>query len=364
MPADIGRIKLYMGPHNVGPPGHQAPDDLEETIVSFIAASRNTLDIAVQELESRPITDAICAARRRKVYVRLVLESDYLMEDKALADPFPVAGEKKANRRMHGALLKSNVQVRSDLNPAIFHQKFCIRDLKDKNNAAVLTGSTNFTPTGTGGNLNHIVVLEGRPAAKAYQEEFDEIWTGTFGTKRERHDGPPRKVRQSGVATWVLFAPDHAPEMEIMKQMLKAKTRIDFAMFTFAQSSGIDDTMIVLQKSGISVRGILDRRQGSQKWAATNGLLDNNVDLRMLKSGTGARKVHHKLMVIDKQVIIAGSFNYSGPANRLNDENIIVIGDLDETRSASRAKQETLAKYALDEIDRMIEYQSVKVRRT
>jgi hypothetical protein len=31
--------------------------------------------------------------------------------------------------------------------------------------------------------------------------------------------------------------------MEIMKQMLKAKDRIDFAMFTFAQSSGIDDTI-------------------------------------------------------------------------------------------------------------------------
>jgi hypothetical protein len=37
--------------------------------------------------------------------------------------------------------------------------------------------------------------------------------------------------------------------MEIMKQMLKAKTSIDFAMFTFAQSSGIDDTMFRLVPS-------------------------------------------------------------------------------------------------------------------
>ena len=40
-----------------------------------------------------------------------------------------------------------------------------------------------------------------------------------------------------------LFAPRHGPEMEIMKQMLKASESIDFAMFTFAQSSGIDDAM-------------------------------------------------------------------------------------------------------------------------
>jgi hypothetical protein len=34
-----------------------------------------------------------------------------------------------------------------------------------------------------------------------------------------------------------------------MKQMLKAETSIDFAMFTFAQSSGIDDTMFHLVPS-------------------------------------------------------------------------------------------------------------------
>jgi len=32
-----------------------------------------------------------------------------------------------------------------------------------------------------------------------------------------------------------LFAPRHGPEREIMKQMLKAKQSIDFAMYTFGQ---------------------------------------------------------------------------------------------------------------------------------
>ena len=52
------------------------------------------------------------------------------------------------------------------------------------------------------------------------------------------------KVVVSSVSVRVLFAPDHNPEMEIMKQMLKARERIDFAIFTFPKSSGIDDTMI------------------------------------------------------------------------------------------------------------------------
>ncbi|MEK0338430.1 MAG: hypothetical protein QQN41_13450, partial [Nitrosopumilus sp.] len=58
--------------------------------------------------------------------------------------------------------------------------------------------------------------------------------------------------------------------------------------------------------------------------------------------------------VIDEQLIIAGSFNYTGPANTTNDENILVIGDLDSTDQNSIQKQKQLAKYALDEIDRII----------
>ena len=36
------------------------------------------------------------------------------------------------------------------------------------------------------------------------------------------------------------------------------------------------------------------------------------------KRGSRVRKVHHKLMVIDDQLIILGSFNYTGPASTLN----------------------------------------------
>ena len=58
-------------------------------------------------------------------------------------------------------------------------------------------------------------------------------------------------------------------------------------------------------------------------------------------------------MVIDKQVVIIGSFNYTGPANTLNDENIIVIGDLDTTDPVGRQNQMLLGQYAFDEIERI-----------
>jgi phosphatidylserine/phosphatidylglycerophosphate/cardiolipin synthase-like enzyme len=104
----------------------------------------------------------------------------------------------------------------------------------------------------------------------------------------------------------------------------------------------------------VSIRGVLDRVQGAAKWAPTQQLKDAGVELHANRPGTGVRKVHHKLMVIDEQLVIAGSFNFTGPAGTINDENIVVLGDLEETSPVARAAQGQLAGYALAEIDRII----------
>ncbi len=348
MPHTVGRITVFMGPSTVG-----APDDLERAIVDFVDRARETLDIAVQELESEAIAAAIIRARQRDVRVRIVLEGDYLIAHQPLADPFNPAGRHEPNRLLFNALLRAKIDVRMDYNPKIFHQKFIVRDIEGSR-AGLLTGSTNFTPTGVGSNLNHLVVIEGKSVANEYADEFAEIWTGTFGTKRERHERKPREPRVSGVKMKPIFAPDHQPEMEIMKQMLKARSRVDFAIFTFSQSSGIDDTMIALARAGIAVRGIADARQGNQSWAASRPLAAAGVEFHLASRGSGLNKLHHKLMVIDGQVLVVGSFNYTEPANLLNDENILVIGDLEEDRPDSIAGQQALGQFALAEIDRMI----------
>jgi phosphatidylserine/phosphatidylglycerophosphate/cardiolipin synthase-like enzyme len=355
MPADLGSLKLYMGPQQLG-----APDNLAAIIIDFIDRAQEQLFIAVQELESRSIAEAILRAKQRGVRVRLILEGKYLTVDKAMDDPWSPGGQNEANREIHAALLRAKVDVITDLNPKTYHQKFVVRD-PEGNRAAVLTGSTNFTPTGVDQNLNHLVVVEGKRVAHLYLDEFAEAWTGTFGQKRERHDAASKCYQVSEVSVRVLFAPDHAPELEIMKQMLKAQERVDFAMFTFAQSSGIDDTMIFLNRAGIPVRGILDRTQANQEWAATRPVIDAGGELWWPRSDSGIRKVHHKLMVIDREVVIAGSFNYTGPANAMNDENILVIGDILRQRPEALEKQQQLAGYALEEIERIIRDQAERI---
>lgn len=344
MPITRGDISVHLGPVQQG-----AADSLLEPIVAFIdkAKKKQKLQIAVQEIDNREIAEAIIRARLRGVTVDVVIEQSYLLAKKVPADPFAQSGAHEINRTLQNAMLRATVDLKSDFNSNIFHQKFMILG------NSVLTGSTNFTTTGVTKNLNHVVVVNDAEVANAYRKEFSEIQRGNFGRQSISQDEKPQEAHVSGIRVKPLFAPDHSPEMEIMKQILKAKERVDFAVFTFAKSSGIDDALISAHKSGVKVSGVLDRKQANQKWAAKKSLSDAGVKIHVAGGSGGLGKVHHKLMTIDDKVSIFGSFNYTGPANKSNDENILVVGDIDEPKAAIRKKQEAIARAARDEIDRI-----------
>lgn len=347
MPVSAGPVTLHLGPAPLG-----APDDLEAPILDFIAAARSELLVSVQELDHRPIAEALIGARRRGVAVRAILEQDYLRERRPPEGDS--LGSQEVNRELLTRILRAGVDAKADYNPAIFHQKFIIRD-----RAAVLTGSTNFTTTGVTKNLNHLAVIDDVEVAREYGREFAQIRKGIFG---KRSLEIPRKPLEGhvvgGIRLKPLFAPDHAPEMEFIKQMIKAKRRIDFAVFTFAQSSGIDDALVNAREKGLAVEGVLDRRQANQSWAAKDTLVAGGVTLHQNRTGTGVRKIHHKLMVIDDALTIIGSFNYTAPANLTNDENILVLGDLDLPDGPARDAQAVLGEYARAEIERIISEQA------
>jgi phosphatidylserine/phosphatidylglycerophosphate/cardiolipin synthase-like enzyme len=380
-----GKIEGYLGPAGLG-----AADDLEAVIVEFIGRARTKLSIAVQELDSEAIARAILAASWRGVHVELFLEQDYLRtslkREKGTGIPIPPLPEPgetseqalervqwgpdttdlKDNRRILSALLRSDVQTRGDFNPKIFHQKFILRDYfagkaTKPGNPALLTGSANFTWTDTHVNLNHLFVFRNSFVCRQYEVEFNQLRGGSFG--RQRHGEVPNTYNLGGVPVKVLFAPDHTPELEFMKQMLKGAeagaNEIVFAIFTFSGSSGIDDTMVALSRGGMTIRGVLDPGQANQKWAAPK-TMKPPIELFVPKK-TGVfknlRKLHHKLMVIDERVVVAGSFNYTQPANEFNDENLFVIGSVFpkvEKITVNGDRCKALASHMKREIERII----------
>lgn len=118
--------------------------------------------------------------------------------------------------------------------------------------------------------------------------------------------------------------------------------------------------MILARQAGRTVRGTLDPGQAGQRWAATRWLHDAGVGLFLPRRRRPFRKLHHKLMVVDDATVVAGSFNYTVPANDYNDENLFVLGspypDLpaDEGGPVDPDRCAELTAFFRAEIDRII----------
>jgi phosphatidylserine/phosphatidylglycerophosphate/cardiolipin synthase-like enzyme len=340
-----GRIQVFFGPQAYG-----APDDLEGVIVGFIDEAEESLEIAVQELDNPNIADAIDRAARRKkksrpdrrLQVSVIVEADYLREKK------PVEGDDlgsfESNRVLMSLLLRGAVHYKLDFNAKTFHQKFIVRDY-NKPGQAVLTGSTNFTETGTGTNLNNVVIFHSAAMAKFYHDEFRQLKQGIFGLRSPTaHKAPEITIGDTRV--YPLFAPDHNPELIIVNGILKTHQAVHLAIFTFAGSTTIDDALLRIREQGVPILGVLDRTQAAHDYSPHPKLLEAGAALRRHRvpvvPGFSRRgRLHHKSMVLERRVVITGSFNYTDDANRFNDENVFFIHSAD------------IAEYFIGEIERI-----------
>lgn len=321
-----GRLQLFFGPKE-----NQAPDNLEKVMVDFIDAAEDSLLVAVQELDNPVLADALDRAARRKkpgtntnLRVRFVGEGDYLKEEKPLEPP-DKASDLDPNRNEFVQLLRGAVDCKIDFNPKIFHHKFVIRD-KGKPKAAVLAGSANFTVTDTHRNLNHVAIFHDDGVVAAYDSEFDQLWDGIFGERSPKLTATdPLKLMIEGTEVQILFSPDNNPELRIVNEILKAQQSAHLLMFTFAASTTIDDALISRLEAGhFTVKGVLDSSQSAHDWSPHPALIAAGAKLKK-DALPNQGKLHHKLLVLDEQVVIGGSFNYTAPANRYNDENLFII---------------------------------------
>jgi len=200
----------------------------------------------------------------------------------------------------------------------IMHHKFFVIDRR-----VVWSGSTNISNSGTGGyNANLVTVVDSSKVARFYQQEFEQMYEDGLYHDQKKSRGPRFARVGRGTAVKVWFSPQDRPISHAVRRLIQqAQESIDVAVF-FLTHTGIAEDLIDAHLRGVEVRVIIDAT------AAKNGYTKHEL-LRVagipVKVEDWGGKMHMKAAVIDQEILITGSMNWTWAGERGNDENTIVV---------------------------------------
>lgn len=284
-------------------PDSPAADSLrggpDAALADAIDASRVSVDLAADNLDLWSVRNALISAHRRGVAVRVVVESDNFR--------VPEVQD----------LIEAGVPIVGDYSPGLMHNKFAIID-----HLEVWGGSMNLTLNGAYRSDNNLVRIRSAELAGEYAAEFDEMFIeGLFGPGSPEGGRHP-VISVDGAWIEVYFSPDDGTVARLLELIGGAQQSVYFMAYSFTDDDLVD-ALLERAGEGVAVRGVLDAGQArSNTGSDYESFLKHGLDVR-LDGSPGS--MHHKVIVIDDQIVVTGSYNFSKNARTRNDENTLVI---------------------------------------
>lgn len=277
----------------------------DANLVDALDSARYSIDIAVYRLDLWSIRDALKRAHRRGISVRVITESNH-------------EGEPEIE-----SLRAAGIPVQSDQREHLMHHKFVVIDRLE-----VWTGSMNFTMNGAYRNDNNLVRIRSRRVAENYTREFDEMFLEDRYGALSLADTPYPAVRIDGVDVEVYFSPDDHAADHVIRVIKSAEESIDFLAYTLTHDA-IAEALLARSGKGVNVRGVLEAGQVSAAGGDYSRLVEAGLDIRL---DTSPGRMHHKVIIIDGETVVTGSFNFTRNAEQDNDENVLILHDVDLTQ--------------------------------
>ena len=129
----------------------------------------------------------------------------------------------------------------------------------------------------------------------------------------------------SAVTLNVHFYPNGSCAEAIIKELNNAENSVLVQAYSFTHAP-IAEALLKAHKRGVKVEVILDKTQRSRKDSLAEFLANSGILIRI---DAAHAKAHNKVMIIDSEIIITGSFNFSRAADERNAENLLIIRDKD-----------------------------------
>jgi phosphatidylserine/phosphatidylglycerophosphate/cardiolipin synthase-like enzyme len=338
-------------------------------IARFIGQAQATLDIAIYDfrLHDEPasiISEAIRDRVKAGVTVRILFdaatnrerhlspaEAPVLLE----ADKKPPGTENFVGSFADVASLKAITGYR-----VLMHNKYIVRDALSPN-AAVFTGSANYTNDSWGLQENNLIFVGSQLLATFYARDFADLWSR--GRIRENPGNDDVATIVVGDIDFAVgFTPGESPAVlkEIVGAIMGARKSLQVASVVIssgpilaALSEGID--------RGIALDGLYDGPQMDQverQWRAANIGVDKvntwqKVAHRLARKNSIPFDIHnphqphnfmHNKVVVADDTVIMGSFNLSNHAMG-NAENVLMLKDAKLAQLYAEYLAEVTAKY-------------------
>lgn len=200
----------------------------------------------------------------------------------------------------------------------IMHDKFAIVDGR-----YVWTGSTNASDSCTGGyNANLVMVVDSPTVARWYTAEFEQMYTGGKYHNTKDAQSPMRASLGPDLSVEVMFSPQHEPMHNGVVPLIKqARASIDIAVFYLTHKE-VTQELINAHNRGVKVRVMLDATGASNEYSKHDVLRLAGIPLKVDDFGG---KLHAKTALIDGEILIGGSMNWTSAGEDGNDENTIIV---------------------------------------
>ena len=284
-------------------PEEERSGGLDELIAADLLRAQTQVDIAAYDLDAEPIVNALIELEKRDIPVRVVTDEDN--------------ADQSAIRRLR----RNGISVVEDKRRGLMHNKFIIID-----GYIVYTGSLNYTTNGVYCNNNNLVRIESSRLAANYRAEMDEMYNERQFGPDSPENTPNEQLTIGGVPVENYFAPEKKLAPIIADAVANAQSEILFMAFSFTEEQ-IGETMLARAAAGVPVRGVFETVGSDSDYSYYGRMQDSGLETVQVRQDSNPHIMHHKVIIIDRETVIFGSFNFSDSANRRNDENILIVHD-------------------------------------
>ena len=135
---------------------------------------------------------------------------------------------------------------------------------------------------------------------------------------------PPLALSQNESTSWqVYFSPRGGCTEAVVRELGKAKSTVLVQAYSFT-SAPIARALLDAHRRGVNVEVILDKSQRTERYSAATFLYNSGI---LVKIDAQHAMAHSKVMIIDGETVITGSFNFTRAAEENNEENLLVVKD-------------------------------------